>query len=308
MVSTMAANGVDAMRERASSVEANSHEPPIARADATADAAVLASRSVRRPARRAGRPLMLVAQGGVLALGVLIWWGVSSQIPADGVPSPVETVRALAGVIATAVFWGALWETVQTFLLGILICIVVGVPLGLAIGRSRIATQSTRLSFDFLRTIPPIAILPLVLLLYGPTPTMVLVMVVLGAIWPIVIQSVYAANQTEPQLDDMASAFQIKGWRRLVRIFLPGVLPFVLTGLRVGTTICLLLTITGELLGGAPGIGSAIITAQQNLNNPQMYAYVVVAALLGLVVNAGFWAAQRRMLHWHPSFRGEDAK
>jgi ABC-type nitrate/sulfonate/bicarbonate transport system permease component len=119
---------------------------------------------------------------------------------------------------------------------------------------------------------------------------------------------VYAANQTEPQLDDMARAFQIKGWRQVLRIFIPGVLPFVLTGLRVGTTICLLLTVTGELLGGAPGIGSSIISAQQNLDNPQMYAYVVVAAFLGLIVNAGFWAVQRRVLHWHPSFRGEDAR
>ncbi len=265
-------------------------------------------RSARRRTRRAGRPVMLVAQAAVLVLGVLIWWAVSTQIPADGVPSPVEAARALGTLVTTGVFWAALWQTVQTFLLGILICIVVGVPLGLAIGRSRIATQSTRLSFDFLRTIPPIAILPLVLLLYGPTPIMVLVMVVLGAIWPILIQSVYAAHQTEPQLDDMARAFQITGRRQVLRIFLPGVLPFVLTGLRVGTTICLLLTVTGELLGGAPGIGSSIITAQQNLNNPQMYAYVVVAALLGLVVNAGFWAAQRRVLHWHPSFRGEDAR
>ncbi|MCU1552199.1 MAG: cmpB 8 [Glaciihabitans sp.] len=251
---------------------------------------------------------MIAAQAGVLFLGVLIWWAVSTQVPADGVPSPVETSGALVALAATGPFWLAVWETVQTFLIGILICIIVGVPVGLAIGRSRLATQSTRLSFDFLRTIPPIAILPLVLLLYGPTPTMVLVMVVLGAIWPIVIQSVYAANQTEPQLDDMARAFQISGWRRITTIFIPGVLPFVLTGLRVGTTICLLLTITGELLGGAPGIGSSIITAQESLNNPQMYAYVVVAALLGLIVNVGFWAAQRRVLHWHPSFRGEGQK
>jgi ABC-type nitrate/sulfonate/bicarbonate transport system permease component len=298
MVTAMAAEGVDAMPEHTGAT----------RLDSIRGRRVSLGRSARRRTRRAGRPVMLVAQAAVLVLGVLIWWAVSTQIPADGVPSPVEAARALGTLVTTGVFWAALWQTVQTFLLGILICIVVGVPLGLAIGRSRIATQSTRLSFDFLRTIPPIAILPLVLLLYGPTPIMVLVMVVLGAIWPILIQSVYAAHQTEPQLDDMARAFQITGRRQVLRIFLPGVLPFVLTGLRVGTTICLLLTVTGELLGGAPGIGSSIITAQQNLNNPQMYAYVVVAALLGLVVNAGFWAAQRRVLHWHPSFRGEDAR
>ena len=304
----MSAKGTGVMKERAEVVVTTAVANSSARTSVTSEAAASRDRSARRIARRAGRRRVVAAQVGVLVIGVLIWWFVSTQVPADGVPSPVETSRALAGLVVTGSFWLALWLTVQTFLLGILICIVVGVPVGLAIGRSRLATQSTRLSFDFLRTIPPIAILPLVLLLYGPTPTMVLVMVVLGAIWPILIQSVYAAHQTEPQLDDMARAFQISGWRRMRTIFLPGVLPFVLTGLRVGTTICLLLTITGELLGGAPGIGSSIITAQEALNNPQMYAYVVVAALLGLIVNAGFWAAQRRVLHWHPSFRGEGEK
>ena len=248
---------------------------------------------------------MAVAQASVIAICVIAWWVVSNRAAADSVPSPLATLHALVDAVATGAFWVALWETFKTFLIGIFICTLVGVPVGLAVGTSRVATQSTRLCFDFLRTIPPVAILPLVLLLYGPTSTMVLVMVVSGAIWPILIQSVYAAHQTEPQLNDMARAFQIGGRQRITRIFLPGVLPFVLTGLRVGTTICLLLTITGELLGGAPGIGTEIIQAQVNLNNPQMYAYVVVAALLGLFVNAGFWAAQRRVLRWHPSFRGE---
>jgi ABC-type nitrate/sulfonate/bicarbonate transport system permease component len=192
---------------------------------------------------------------------------------------------------------------VATFALGLAICTIVGVPLGLAIGASRIATQSTRLVFDFLRTIPPIAILPLVLLLFGPTAQMVLVVVVLGAIWPILIQSVYAARQGEALLLEMSRSFRVPRMRYVTQIFLPGSLPFVMTGLRVGTTICLLLTITGELLSGAPGIGFEIQNAQNYLNTPAMYAYVLVAAILGLIVNVAFWTVQRRVLRWHASNR-----
>jgi ABC-type nitrate/sulfonate/bicarbonate transport system permease component len=71
----------------------------------------------------------------------------------------------------------------------------------------------------------------------------------------------------------------------------------------VAATICLLLTITGELFGGAPGVGTQIQNAQIGNDNPQMYAYVVVAAVLGLLVNSLIWIAQRRLLKWHPSFR-----
>lgn len=247
--------------------------------------------------------LLHAGQVLVLAAAVLLWWAGSATAPRGAVPSPSETVFALVSVAATAGFWEAVRATLETFILGIVICIVLGVPAGLLIGANRTATQSTRLAFDFLRTIPPIAVLPVVLLLFGSTPTMVLVMVVLGTIWPILIQSVYAAQQAEPQLNDMARAFQIAGSWRLSRIFIPGALPFVMTGLRVGTSICLLLTLSGELLGGAPGIGFEIQNAMNSADNPRMYAYVTVAAVLGVLVNSGFWLTQRRILHWHPSFR-----
>jgi ABC-type nitrate/sulfonate/bicarbonate transport system permease component len=222
-------------------------------------------------------------------------------------PSPVDTFATLGGFALTPHFWATVWETVWTFLVALVICTVVGVPLGLAIGSSRIATQSTRLVFDFLRTIPPIAILPLVLLIFGPTFEMVLVVVVLGAIWPILIQSVYAAQQGEPLLTEMSRSFRVPRRWFITRIFFPGSLPFIMTGLRVGTTICLLLTITGELLSGAPGIGFEIADAKNFLDTPRMYAYVLVSALLGLIVNGVFWIVQRRVLRWHASNRQDAA-
>jgi ABC-type nitrate/sulfonate/bicarbonate transport system permease component len=255
--------------------------------------------------RRGGRFFRLGAQVGILVLAILIWWYASVTLPVNVMPSPFETIVTLGQLSATPGFWQAVGVTVATFALGLVICTVVGVPLGLAIGASRIATQSTRLVFDFLRTIPPIAILPLVLLLFGPSAQMVLVVVILGAIWPILVQSIYAARQGEPLLIDMSRSFRIPRAHYVFRIFLPGTLPFVMTGLRVGTTICLLLTITAELLSGAPGVGSEIQNAENYLNTPAMYAYVLVAAILGLIVNVAFWMLQRRVLSWHASNRKE---
>ena len=205
----------------------------------------------------------------------------------------------------TADFWSAVGITIGTFAVALVICIVVGVPVGLAIGASTIATQSTRLLFDFLRTIPPIAILPLLLLVLGAEFEMVLVLAVGGAIWPILIQSIYAARQGESLLAEMAASYRVPRAWFIRHIFVPGAIPFVMTGLRLGTTICLLLTISGELLGAAPGVGYEIANAQAYYDNTRMYAYVVVSALLGLTVNGGFWALQRRLLRWHPSIRGE---
>jgi ABC-type nitrate/sulfonate/bicarbonate transport system permease component len=246
---------------------------------------------------------MTGVQLAVIAVAVAIWWYISDVASAGSVPSPARTLSELAALLGTSVLWTAVGQTATTWLIGIAVCAAVGIPGGLLIGASHFATDSTRLTIDFVRNIPPVALVPLGLLLWGPTRSMVLLLVISGTIWPIVIQSIYAARQSEPQLRDVARVFQLGRRWWLTHIFLPGVTPFVMTGLRVAATICLLLTITGELFGGAPGVGTQIQSAQVGNDNPQMYAYVIMAALLGLLVNTLIWIAQRRLLGWHPSFR-----
>ncbi|GAA1537299.1 ABC-type nitrate/sulfonate/bicarbonate transport system permease component [Microbacterium ginsengiterrae] len=247
----------------------------------------------------------LLIQTGAVVLAGGIWWLASGFFPAGAIPTPPEVLGRLGQLVLTGEFWSAIGITVGTFALALTVSIVVAVPLGLVIGASTFWTQSTRLLFDFLRTIPPIALLPLLLLVLGADFEMVFGLAVLGAIWPILIQSIYAARQGEALLVDMSAAYRIpRGWF-IRHIFVPGALPFVMTGVRLGTTICLLLTISGQLLGAAPGLGHEIAAAQAWYDTPRMYAYVLVAAILGLIVNAGVWAAQRRLLRWHPSVRGE---
>lgn len=258
--------------------------------------------------RRLGRSVWLLIQISVFLLVGGVWWIASALLPASTMPPPGEVIARLGALALTGEFWAATGITALTFLVAFVVCVGVGVPLGLAIGASTVATQSTRLLFDFLRTIPPIAILPLLLLLFGPELQMVLILAIAGAIWPILIQSIYAARQGEALLVEMSHAFRIpRGWF-IRHIFLPGTLPFVMTGLRLGATICLLLTVSGELLGNAPGVGFEISQAQAFYDNARMYAWVLVSAILGLIVNGVFWEAQRRVLRWHPSMRKEGAQ
>jgi ABC-type nitrate/sulfonate/bicarbonate transport system permease component len=257
------------------------------------------------PGRRPVRVGWILIQVAAFVVAGGVWWFASLLFPATTLPPPPAVFARLGELALTPGFWEAVGITIGTFAVALVICIVVGVPLGLAIGANTIATQSTRLLFDFLRTIPPIAILPLLLLVLGAEFEMVLLLAVGGAIWPILIQSIYAARQGESLLAEMAASYRIPRAWYIRHIFVPGAIPFVMTGLRLGTTICLLLTISGELLGAAPGVGYEIANAQAYYDNTRMYAYVIVSAVLGLLVNGGFWALQRRLLRWHPSVRGE---
>ncbi|HEY6760786.1 MAG TPA: ABC transporter permease subunit [Baekduia sp.] len=263
-------------------------------------------RAVASPARGGGGDgaWMLAAQVAVLGAAVGAWWLVSLRVGAGSVPTPAKTAQALIDLAGTGAFWTALWTTSVTWAIGFAVCAIVGIPLGLFVGSNRFASRSTRFVFDFMRTIPPVALVPLALLLYGPTRNMVLLLVISGAIWPLLIQSVYAAQQQEPLLDDVARTFRLTRRSRFVDIFWPSALPFVMSGLRVTGTICLLLTVSGELIGGAPGIGTEIQRALDAVDNPRMYAEVIAAACLGVAINFLLARVRTRVLRWHPSVRG----
>ncbi len=243
----------------------------------------------------------------VAVVATFALWQFSSAVLGDRVvPAPAQVFRALASLVTTAEFWTALLTTVTSTLLGLLIAVALGVPLGLVVGSSRFLTASTRLSADFLRTIPPVTLIPLALLLYGPSIAMQVVLIVFGSVWPLFLHAIYAVREVDPIMRDVSAVFRMSTWSRWVNITLPSSAPFLLTGLRVASTIALLLAVAAELIGNAPGIGLEIALTQMGAQVATAYAYVVVAALLGVVLNLVLAAAQRCLLFWHPSVRSVD--
>ncbi|MEF2975915.1 ABC transporter permease [Subtercola sp. YIM 133946] len=244
-------------------------------------------------------------RAAAVIVSLALWQAATILLGDTVVPSPGETVVALGQLVATGAFWAAVGATVGSTLVGLAIAIVVAVPLGLLAGSGGFATASTRLSVDFLRTIPPVTLIPLAVLLYGPSAEMQVVLIVFGSVWPLFLQAVYAVREVDPLLRDVSRAFRLSRRSLWVDIVLPSSTPFLLTGLRVASTIALLLAVAAELIGNAPGVGREIALAQLGAQVPTAYAYVVVAALLGVALNLGVAVAQRRMLFWHPSVRTE---
>lgn len=250
-----------------------------------------------------GTVAKVAAIGGVLVL----WWLLSLVARPGTLPSPLAVLEAFGRLLTTTTYWTALGNTLAVWALGLALCLVVGVPVGLALGVSRRATLSTRWAIDFFRTIPTIALLPLVLLMFGPTIRMELTMIVASAIWPMIIQSMYAAKQVEPLHKWVVRVFKIRMLDRLVFLWAPSVSLLVSTGVRLAATMALLMTISAEYIGGAPGLGSQLSSMEQAFRRPEVYAYAITAGLIGLLINMILVGIQRRTLHWHPIIRGEQS-
>ncbi|HLS76951.1 MAG TPA: ABC transporter permease subunit [Nocardia sp.] len=256
-------------------------------------------------AKRTGAGLVpkIVAIVATLALWQLV--AMSPLVDTDSLPTPVMVVDALFGLWGSDAYWTALGTTLRVWATGLALSAVIGIPLGLLIGTSLRATQSTRWIIDFFRSIPTIALLPLVLLLFGATSRMEITMIVLSAVWPLLIQSMYAAKQVEPLHKWVVRVFRISTADRLRYLWAPSVSLFVFTGLRLSATMALLMTISAEYIGGAPGLGLELSHMEQAFKRPEVFAYAITAGILGLLINAIVVAAQRRLLWWHPIIREE---
>jgi ABC-type nitrate/sulfonate/bicarbonate transport system permease component len=257
----------------------------------------------RRPARRSGARIAYRVAAVLAALSLWQLAVASGLVSAAAVATPTSIVRAAGSIAGTHAFGAALLDTIVSWATGLLVSLLVAIPVGLTLGSSDLAYRLSRFTIDFLRTIPPVALIPLALLLYGATPKMAIVLIVFGSTWPVLLQAMYGVHQVDPAARDVARAYRLRRRDRIRCLILPSAAPFIATGIRLAATISLLLAIGAELLGGAPGIGASITLQEQNGDIPGMWVYVVLAATLGVVVNLVLVGLERRVLKWHSAQR-----
>jgi ABC-type nitrate/sulfonate/bicarbonate transport system permease component len=258
------------------------------------------------PRRAAPRPVTRIAYrvaATLIALALWQWAVVSGVVSDAAVAAPADIVRQAGPLVTTHAFGTALLDTVTSWAQGLFVSLIIAIPIGLALGSSDLAYRMSRFTIDFLRTIPPVALIPLVLLVYGATPKMAFVLILFGSVWPVLLQAMYGVHQVDPAMRDMARAYRLRRRDRIRFLILPSAAPFVATGIRLAATISLLLAIGAELIGGAPGIGASITLEQQNGDIPKMWVYVVLSAALGVILNLALIGLERRVLKWHSAQR-----
>jgi ABC-type nitrate/sulfonate/bicarbonate transport system permease component len=259
----------------------------------------------RRGVRRSSNQIAYRVAATLIALAVWQISVVSGVVSDAAVAAPTDIVRAAGPLIASRAFDTAVLDTLASWSEGLVVSLLVAIPIGVALGSSDLAYRMSRFTIDFLRTIPPVALIPLGLLLYGATPKMAFLLVVFGSLWPVLLQAMYGVHQVDSAARDVASAYRLRRLDRVRFLILPSSAPFVATGIRLAATISLLLAIGAELIGGAPGIGAAITQEQQNGDIPGMWVYVVVSAVLGVILNLVLVGLERRILRWHSAHRFE---
>lgn len=241
--------------------------------------------------------------GIVLFLALVELTRVLSERVRSGVPSMVDVVRELGGLLGNAQFWSAVTDTLTAWAMGMGLVLVTAVPLAILVGLSKRAYVATSMTAEVLRPIPPVAVIPLAVLLLGSGVQLNALLAFIGAFWPTYLQTTYGVRAVDPVMMRTARVYGLNRWERIVNVVLPSATPFVATGLRLSAAAALILSVTGGIVTGAPGLGARISQLQSGGAMAQMYAVVVATGLLGVLINRIFHLIEAPTMRWHPSRR-----
>lgn len=241
---------------------------------------------------------------GIVAL-LVAWEAVSRLgfVSPKAIPPPSEVAITAADLLSRGNFWLATWQTVWATLLGMVAIIAIAVPVAIAIHSSRTVEESTWFIIEFLKPIPGVALIPLALLVWGPTAGIKVGLIVFGGLWPLLTQLVYGLKETSGVAISMSKVYQFTAWQKFRYLTLPSLMPFALTGLRISITIALIVAIVTEYIVGISGLGLLLSTAQLNGLIDQTYALLFFSGVLGLLASGLIAALSRPLLFWHPSQR-----
>lgn len=227
-------------------------------------------------------------------------------VDARFLPPFSDMAAALVERVQTPEFWTAFRQTLTTWAIGLTVAMLAGIVIGIVVGSVPLLRDATASTIEFLRPIPSVALIPLAVLMFRSSIQSTLLLVVYASFWQVLVQVLYGVQDVDPVARDTARTYRFRLLTQARMVIWPTALPYVVTGFRLAATVALILTITGELIIGAPGIGNLVATAQQSGAVASMYALIIVTGLLGVAVNVLARAVEQRVLRWHPSIRREN--
>lgn len=223
-------------------------------------------------------------------------------------PAPGEILAAaghmwFSGPAADAFLTSAardnLATTIGRVLGGWAIAVVAGVVLGTVCGLSRPVLTAAGPLFAFFRSLPLPALVPVFVLICTLGTPMVLTVIVCGAVWAVLLNTVDGVRTVDQVKIETALAYRLPFTHRLFGIVLPAALPKIFAGLRVSLSQALLLTVVAELFAANGGLGDQLRDARNRFEFAEMWAVVVMLGVLGYLFNMILLAVEKRALGWH---------
>lgn len=241
-----------------------------------------------------------------LAVLLAIWWAVTALqlISPLFLPSPWQVLQKLLTIAGPQGFMDAtLWQHLAASLTRIAIALVlaaiVGVPVGIAMGLSPTVRGILDPLIELYRPVPPLAWLPLVIIWFGIGETPKILLIYLAIFAPVVMSTLAGVKSAQQVRIRAAQSLGASRAQVLWLVILPGALPEILTGLRIGLGVGWSTLVAAELIAATRGLGFMVQSAGEFLATDVVLAGIAVIAIIAFVLELGLRALQRRLTPWH---------
>jgi len=215
-------------------------------------------------------------------------------------PGPWQTAQSITANFGTIAL--EMGNTLRRAFTAFGLSVLFMVPFGIACGRLRPLGLIVDPILEFLVTIPPPAIIPIAMLFAGVGDSAKIAVICYAMIPNGLINTIETVRQAPPMLERVGRSLRLGRVELMALIDLPAAMPGIITGLRLGVTASLLVTITAEMLLSTNGIGAFVQRSQQSFHVSAGLAGIVAIAIMGLIVNVGLRQIEQRLLFWH--YRG----
>ncbi|KAA0970361.1 ABC transporter permease [Aureimonas fodinaquatilis] len=252
----------------------------------------------------AARPTL---KGLSLIMAILVLWQVASSLGWLSrvlLPAPLYVAETIAYLIQSGELFGHVSASALRVVQGYAIAAVLALALGIAMGLFRTLTSLIDLLIQILKPVPPIAWIPLAILWFGIGEESKIFIIFLGAFFPILVSTVDAIRQTDRRYVELAKALQLPRRLFILRIMLPGALPQIMSGLRLGLALAWMCVVAAELIAASQGIGFLIMDGRAVSQADLVLAGMLTLGILGKLTDDALRIVERRFTRWRPDFKG----
>jgi NitT/TauT family transport system permease protein len=232
----------------------------------------------------------------------MLWWAASVVTSSSLIPTPWTTAQAGARLLAQDRIYKATLESLSVYGAGTALAAAVAIPLGLVMGGFRLLGRTLDIYVNALSATPRVAFIPLVIGLLGLGFNAKLSIVFLGAVVPILLNTYVGVLNADGELVEMVRSTGAGRMKIFGKVLLPGAMPFIMVGLRLGATIGLINTVVAELYTAISGLGGLLALYGNTFQMAPYFVVVFILALVGVTVTQFLSLLESRMDRWR--YRG----
>ncbi|MBO0703877.1 MAG: ABC transporter permease [Candidatus Dormibacteraeota bacterium] len=248
------------------------------------------------PARRW---LNLAVEIALPVLVLALWWFGSAHSEEIFFPPLARILRSFHDTWLAASATSDLLPSLRRLAIGYAIAVALGIGLGTLLGLWRVARRAADPIVEFLRAIPPPALLPFGILVFGIGDFMKVLMIATVCLWPVLLNTIDGVGGIDPTLRDTTRVYGIPLTSRLVFVTLPAAAPQIFAGARTGLSLSIIMMVISEMVASTNGVGYQILQSQQTFRIADMWAGILMLGVLGYLLNALFLLVEHRVIAWH---------